>query len=232
MVRDLVKAMRTSISPNHKKMKTLALCISVFLLAPTLHAGGGSGKNKKEQPANGREDYYKYEREEVKHLRDLYEFNMPEIVAAPARLDQPGGVDPSISLNAYFQKNNRYYFDQDTRLEQYRARHIEINQDIKELPGWRVQVFTGSVRTNAFGVKNSLMSLYPEMAGDSDIEYVMPNYKVLLGNFLDKEDAEMFCRRVREEQFPGAFLVQKMIRIPEFKVLQNDAELLGLPNRN
>lgn len=232
MVRDLVKRMRARIPPNHKKMKTLAFCISVFLLTPALYAGGGSGKNKKEQPANGREDYYKYEREEVKHLRDLHEFTMPETVAAPARLDQPSGGDPDISLQPYFQNNNRYFLDQDMRLEQYRARHIEINKDIKELPGWRVQVFTGSVRTNAFGVKNSLMSLYPDIAAESDIEYVMPNYKVLLGNFLDKEEAEMFCRRVREEQFPGAFLVQRMIRIPEFKVLQDDMELLEFPNRN
>ncbi len=230
MVRNLDVCPLIILSQNHKKMKTLAVLISVFLLAPASYAGGGSGKNKKAQPDNGREDYHKYEREEVKHLRDLYEFTMPEMGEVAPVPTQPTVVNPTISVAQYFQQDNKYYIDQDMRLEQYRERHVVVNQAIKELPGWRVQVFTGSVRTNAFGVYNSLATAFPDMR--SDIDYVMPNYKVLLGNFLDKEEAEMFCRRVREEQFPGAFLVQQMISVPDFELIQDDAEGMELPDRN
>jgi hypothetical protein len=74
------------------------------------------------------------------------------------------------------------------------------------------------------------MSLYPDMA--SYMHYDLPNYKVTLGDFLDKEAAEMFCRQVREERFPGAFLVQEMIPMPRYEPLQSDTDLLEFPNRN
>lgn len=210
-------------------MRTLALMICVFLLTPAIYAGGGGGKNKKERTDDGREDYYKYERVEVKHLRDVYEFTMPE----PPKVEkaaQPLPANPTINLDAYFQHENRYFIESDTRLEQYRERHRVIIGMVEQKPGWRIQVFTGSVRTNAFNVKNSLMSLYPDFS--SYMDYDLPNYKVRLGDFLDKEAAEMFCRQVREERFPGAFLVQEMIPMPQYEPLKEESDLMDLNNRN
>lgn len=204
--------------------------ISVLLLVPAAYAGGGGGKDKKDNSGNGPDDYYKYEREEVKHLRDLYEFTMPEVGVVAIDPNEPTAVDPAISVEPYFQQANKYYVEADPRLEQYRERHRVISGMVEERPGWRIQVFTGSVRANAFGVKNSLMSLYPDMA--SYMDYDLPNYKVRIGDFLDKEAAEMFCRQVREEQFPGAFLVQEMIPMPQYEPLMDEQNQLRFLDRN
>lgn len=211
-------------------MKILALVISGIMMMPAVYAGGGGGgKKKKDQPDNGREDYYKYEREDVTRLRDIYQFTMPEVVAP----EQPGVIETvnAQSVAPFFLQGNKIYFDQDMRLDQYMQLHKNIWSDKHELPGWRIQVFTGSVRANAFRVKNNLMAIYPEMP--SYMDYDLPNYKVRLGDFFDKETADLFCREVREEHYPGAFLVKETIPLPKFKPIDetiNESQIL--PGRN
>lgn len=75
--------------------------------------------------------------------------------------------------------------------------------------GFRVQVITTRDRTKAMDVKSQLLSRYPEEKVYTS--YFQPNFKVYIGNFIKKEDAEAF-RKILSKQFTeGVFVVASEI---------------------
>jgi len=75
--------------------------------------------------------------------------------------------------------------------------------------GFRVQVMSTRDRTKAMSTKSDLLTRYPEEK--SYTVYQSPYFKVRIGNFIKKEDAEAF-RKILSRSYPeGVFVVPDII---------------------
>lgn len=103
----------------------------------------------------------------------------------------------------------------DARLDILTAKQIAINKRSTMLTsngqykGFRIQVVSTTNRDQAFKIKTDLLMKYPE-----EKTYVMfqsPYFKVRIGNFLKRADAEKF-RKDLNKAFPqGVFIVEDAI---------------------
>lgn len=75
--------------------------------------------------------------------------------------------------------------------------------------GFRVQVVSTSNREQAFKVKGELLSRFPEQK--SYALFQSPNFKVRIGNFLKKADAEKFKLQLQKFYSTGVFVVDDAI---------------------
>ncbi|MEZ4772359.1 MAG: SPOR domain-containing protein [Bacteroidia bacterium] len=183
--------------------------LSIFLagmMSVQVSSGGDGGDKKKNK---GKEFYYKYEREEVSDYRDRVDFKMPEpkVIAVEVTEETPHGM----SLSYLFGPGKKLYIEADKELESLIQKHIEINGNTHQISGFRIQVFAGSNRQNAWSSKGTAMSRFPKLS--QYLEYQAPNYVVRVGDFMDKEDAILMLRTLREV-FPGAFIVPDMVKVP------------------
>ncbi len=75
--------------------------------------------------------------------------------------------------------------------------------------GFRVQVISTRKRDDAFAAKTKLLSSFPNQK--AYVIYQSPNFKVRIGNFLKKEEAEAF-RKLLADMFPqGVYIVDDAI---------------------
>lgn len=103
----------------------------------------------------------------------------------------------------------------DARLDILTAKQIAINKRSTMLTsngqykGFRIQVVSTTNRDQAFKIKTDLLMKYPD-----EKTYVMfqsPYFKVRIGNFLKRADAEKF-RKDLNKAFPqGVFIVEDAI---------------------
>ena len=90
----------------------------------------------------------------------------------------------------------------------------------RTVDGFRVQVFSSESRTAAEQARDEGEAWWREVRGTrgapsnltSDIAYIQPYYRVRLGAFEFREEAEAALRFVRE-RFPQAFIVPDRVRI-------------------
>lgn len=94
-------------------------------------------------------------------------------------------------------------------------RHIAICDSLDEpLKGYRIQIYFGSgpgSRDKASKEKAKFMKKYP--AVPSYLPYTAPNFKVRVGDFRSKLEAQKFHKEVRKD-FPNAFIVKDDIALP------------------
>lgn len=78
-----------------------------------------------------------------------------------------------------------------------------------KLKGYRVQVISTSNREKAFKVKGELLEKFKEHK--TYVLFQSPFFKVRIGNFLEKADADEF-RKILMQYYPaGVFVVQDLI---------------------
>lgn len=76
------------------------------------------------------------------------------------------------------------------------------------LPGYRIQILTTERRAEADSVRFFVMENFPELSVYR--LYETPVYKIRVGDFLDKREAEQWVSRLYL-YFPGAFVVPDKI---------------------
>lgn len=75
--------------------------------------------------------------------------------------------------------------------------------------GYRIQVITTSSRDEAFKIKSELLAKFPDQK--SYISFQSPYFKVKIGNFLKREDAELL-RTQLNNTFPfSVYVVDDMV---------------------
>ena len=72
--------------------------------------------------------------------------------------------------------------------------------DFVERNGFRIQVFMEKTRAEASSRKSAIESAFPELS--ADLQYVAPNWVLRVGDFLTREEANIYIQRLRKE-FPG-----------------------------
>jgi hypothetical protein len=78
--------------------------------------------------------------------------------------------------------------------------------------GYRVQVFYGLDRREAFNEQNRFKSLYPNLR--SYITYKEPNYYLRVGDFKTRLEAQDLLTELRAN-FPTLFIFREKINLPE-----------------
>jgi hypothetical protein len=103
---------------------------------------------------------------------------------------------------------------QDSRVDQLVSKHAAVNQQIKTMDGFRIQLFSDSgnnSKTRAQTLKDELLSVYPEVG--VYLTFKSPNYKVRFGDFRTRLDAQRMLNELSID-FPNAFIVTDHINLP------------------
>lgn len=82
-----------------------------------------------------------------------------------------------------------------------------------EMPGFRLQVYNGTDRNNANKIKTELQQLFPDQ--DVYLIYEQPRFKVRIGNFRNKIEAQKLYHDLRVS-YEGVFIVPDKITFPKF----------------
>lgn len=74
--------------------------------------------------------------------------------------------------------------------------------------GFRIQIFASATEKNASRVADDAKAAFPE---NTYVEYVVPYYKVRVGDCLTNEDANVLKNKALRLGYRGAFVVETMI---------------------
>jgi hypothetical protein len=102
----------------------------------------------------------------------------------------------------------------DPRLDQLVMKHIQINQKLKTIDGFRIQLFSDSganSKARAQAVVDEFQIKYPGTG--VYLSFKSPNYKVRIGDFRSKLDAQRFLNEISID-YPNAFIVADPVNIP------------------
>jgi len=192
--------------------------VTFFLIGLMTLNGGPGGPAK--QPAEGEpgeDTYYKYEREEVSVYRDRADFGLPEPIL-PAGAQAAERPEPE-ALSGYFQPDQAYYIDAAPELERLTDTHKQINARIKQVPGYRIQVYSGTARAQADRVYSQFLARENDLKQTPYKEFIAPNFVVRVGDFMNKEEATLFFKREIEGLIRGAFVVPDKVNVPTYEDL-------------
>lgn len=98
----------------------------------------------------------------------------------------------------------------DARLDVLTQKQIQMNKLAAMLTsnglykGFRVQIISTSNREEAFKMKADVLTKFPDQK--SYIIFQAPNYKIRIGNFLKREDAENYRKQITNS-FPQEIYV-------------------------
>jgi hypothetical protein len=104
---------------------------------------------------------------------------------------------------------------QDSRVEMLVEKHIQINQTLSTMDGFRIQVFSDSgnnSKNKAQSVYDEFQSRFPETG--VYLSFKSPNYRVRIGDFRTKLDAQRFLIALTAD-YPNAFIITDQINLPK-----------------
>lgn len=103
---------------------------------------------------------------------------------------------------------------QDPRVDELLKKHVQINQVISTIDGFRIQVFSDSgnnSKNKAQSVRDEIQSRYSGMG--VYLTFKSPNYKVRIGDFRTKLNAQRFLIELAAD-YPNAFIIADQINLP------------------
>ncbi len=98
----------------------------------------------------------------------------------------------------------------DPRIDMLLNKQAELNKEVDKLnnkagPGYRIMVINTNDRTKALEVKSRMMSDFPEEK--SYLIYQSPYFKIMIGNFRTRQEAEPFQKKILEIYPTGVIIV-------------------------
>ena len=103
----------------------------------------------------------------------------------------------------------------DERVEKLVEKHIQVNQSLKTIEGFRVQLFSDSgnnSKTKAQAVYDEFLARFPQTG--AYLSFKSPNYKVRVGDFRTKLDAQRFLNEISAD-YSNAFIISDQINLPK-----------------
>jgi hypothetical protein len=103
---------------------------------------------------------------------------------------------------------------QDEKVDLLVSKHIQINQNRKGEEGFRIQIFFDSgnnSKTKAESIYEGFKAKYPDVG--AYLSFKSPNYKVRVGDFRTRLDAQRFLNEIITE-YPNAWIIAVMIKLP------------------
>ena len=112
----------------------------------------------------------------------------------------------------------------DPRLDMLLKKQAELNKEVDKLnnktgPGYRIMVINTNDRMKALEVKSRMMSDFQEEK--SYLVYQSPYFKIMIGNFRTRQEAEPIQKKIQEIYPTGVIIVPATV---EYKP-EKDEEL-------
>lgn len=104
---------------------------------------------------------------------------------------------------------------QDDKVDLLVSKHIQLNQNRNGIEGFRIQIFFDSgnnSKTKAESIYEGFKAKYPDVG--AYLSFNSPNYKVRVGDFRTKLDAQRFLNDIILE-YPNAWIIADMIKLPK-----------------
>lgn len=104
---------------------------------------------------------------------------------------------------------------QDEKVGVLLEKHIKINETLKTMEGFRIQIFSDSgnnSKTRAQTVQEEVAARFPEIG--VYLSFKSPNYRIRVGDFRTRLDAQRFLTDISVD-YPNAFIVNDMINLPK-----------------
>lgn len=170
-----------------KKKFLWVLHLSIVLIA---------GCSKKSVVSSG-SDY----KEDLSAVRPRYEYVEPAIVtraetAAPSR----NNTVPKANADKPLYVNKKLESALDTLAKQ--------NKSIRYINGFRIQIYVGNVRQEADNAKSYVYQAFPDL--NPYVSYTQPTYRVKVGDFMYRSDAEQYLDMIREQYASAVILPDRV----------------------
>jgi len=114
-----------------------------------------------------------------------------------------------IAFQSYSQKIGKVeVITSDVRISTLLEKHTAFNETRESISGFRIQIYFDSgnnSKSRAVSVMNEFKAKYPGMG--AYLVFQEPNYKIRVGNFRSRMDAQRFLVKI-SEQFSDAFIVK------------------------
>jgi len=119
------------------------------------------------------------------------------------------------------------YVVKDSRLDLLTKKKAEINKKAadakKPNKGYRIQVLNTTDRNQALAAKSKLLSAYPEHK--TYLMYQAPYFKIRIGNFIEKSDADGLKKQLTRMFPAGVFVIPSDIETkPEKEKEKEDSK--------
>lgn len=129
------------------------------------------------------------------------------------------------SINTFAQTDTASVIvHKDPRLGLLVKKQAQINEETtrnnrRSMPGFRIQVINTTDRSNAIDAKSKVYKLYPELK--AYLLYQAPYFRLKVGNFKTREDAEDYLKSLARD-FPNTvFIVRDIIEVkPEIESIE------------
>lgn len=102
----------------------------------------------------------------------------------------------------------------DIAVNQLVQKHVEFNEQLKTVQGFRIQVASLSgtnSKSRAFNIKEQISNAYPEQ--QVYVIYDEPNFRVKVGDFRTRLEAYAFLQQIKES-YPGTIVKDNIYPIP------------------
>ncbi|HVV55328.1 MAG TPA: SPOR domain-containing protein [Mucilaginibacter sp.] len=116
--------------------------------------------------------------------------------------------------SAFAQTRGKVEVIKDPRVDSLIAKRADLEHSlgIDQVMGFRVQIFTGSNRKNAYDAQARFQQQFPDIR--SYIIYNEPNFKVRVGDFRTRLEAERFQEDLKKF-FDGTFIITEKVNPPK-----------------
>ncbi len=123
------------------------------------------------------------------------------------------GTQAMAQGRAIYRSQGRTEVVGDIRVNDLVKKHIEFNEQVKTISGYRIQIASlsgNSSRTEAFRKKDQFLEAFPDV--QAYVIFNEPNFKVLVGDFITRLDAFLFLQRCKT-LFPGTIVKENIFPI-------------------
>ncbi len=103
----------------------------------------------------------------------------------------------------------------DQRLDMLLNKHIQVNQAIKTMDGFRIQLFSDSgnnSKTKAQAARDEFQTKFSGVG--VYLTFKSPNYQVRVGDFRTRLDAQRFLNEISAD-YSSAFIITDHINLPK-----------------
>lgn len=121
------------------------------------------------------------------------------------------------SLFTYSQNQGKIIIYQNENIEKLLKEHKSFNKNQSGILGYRINIFFDSgnnSKSKAYSIKSQIMNEYPDI--EAYIVYQEPNYKVKVGDFRTRLDAERFLNQISNE-YKNGFIIKEIVNLPKIK---------------
>ena len=101
----------------------------------------------------------------------------------------------------------------DVKVSELVKKHIEFNEKVQTVPGFRIQIASLSgpnSRNGAFDLKRRFKEEYPDV--EVYIIFTEPNFRIKVGDFTSRLDAYVFMQRIKD-RYPGTIVRENVYPI-------------------